>query len=174
MAFPDSILNALRSLGVMFSNPTANVPPGQVPSAGIMFDGGGVPTGIRNQLGAVVAFPSTGGVTTYAALTDAATVALPTVNAPLAAALAQEGTPAAFATRALVAADDGHNLICAAAAVATVNAGLGLSFGCAFKGDVTFAGTATVTDVRTTGATNPWCTLMATALDTYDVVGSKI
>ena len=36
-----------------------------------------------------------------------------------------------------------------------------------------FDGTATVTDVRTTGAANPWCALVQTGADTYDAVGGK-
>lgn len=64
-------------------------------------------------------------------------------------------------------------LICASAQVATVNTGLPVGFGVAFKGIITFAGTATVTDVRTTGSTAPWCGLVQTATDTYDVVGAK-
>lgn len=86
---------------------------------------------------------------------------------------AQIGIPAAFTTRALAAADNGKNLVCGSAQVATVNTGLASGFGCVFKGIITFAGTATVTDVRTTGATNPWCALCQTGTDTYDCVGTK-
>lgn len=84
------------------------------------------------------------------------------------------GVPSNFTSRSLNSADDGANLICATAQVATVNTGLPAGFGCAFKGIVTFAGTATVTDVRTTGATDPWCGLTQTGINTYDVVGSKV
>jgi hypothetical protein len=83
------------------------------------------------------------------------------------------GLPSTFTSRALTDSDKGNNLICASAQVATVNTGLAGGFSCNFKGVITFAGTATVTDVRTTGATNPWCTLMATGTNTYDVVGTK-
>jgi hypothetical protein len=81
--------------------------------------------------------------------------------------------PAAFTSRALTNADDGTSLICASAQVATVNTGLVSGFGCAFKGAVTFAGTATVTDVRTTGSATPWCSLVQTGTNTYDAVGTK-
>jgi hypothetical protein len=81
--------------------------------------------------------------------------------------------PAAFTSRALTNADDGTSLICASAQVATVNTGLVSGFGCAFKGAVTFAGTATVTDVRTTGSATPWCSLVQTGANTYDAVGTK-
>jgi hypothetical protein len=84
------------------------------------------------------------------------------------------GTPIAVgADRALTNADNGANLICSGTRVLTVNTGLLAGFGCSIKGTVSFAGTATVTDVRTTGATNPWCALCATGTNTYDVVGSK-
>jgi hypothetical protein len=81
--------------------------------------------------------------------------------------------PSPFTSRVLVDADDGSTLVCATAQTATVNAGMVAAFGCAFKGPVSFAGSATVTDVRTTGATNPWCALVQTGANTYDVVGSK-
>lgn len=89
------------------------------------------------------------------------------------AALAAFGTPGAFANRALVNGDNGHNLTCSAARVATVNTGLQTGFGCSFKGIITFAGSATVNDVRTTGAANPWCALLQTDVDVYDCVGGK-
>lgn len=76
-------------------------------------------------------------------------------------------------SRTLTAGDNGKNLICTGSLTFTVNTGLGTGFGCAFKGTVAFTGSATVNDVRTTGAANPWCALMQTAVDTYDVVGDK-
>ena len=89
----------------------------------------------------------------------------------------QIGVPAAFTTRSLANTDNGKNLICGSAQVATVPTGLASGFGCAFKGIITFTapgtGVATVTDVRTTGATNPWCALVQTGTDTYDCVGTK-
>lgn len=83
------------------------------------------------------------------------------------------GVPFAFTSRALTDSDNGDNLICSTSQTATVNTGLISGFGCAFKGAISFNGTATVTDVRTTGASNPWCALMQTGANTYDVVGSK-
>lgn len=82
--------------------------------------------------------------------------------------------PVAFTSRALAQADMDGIFICASAQVATVNtAALSAGFSCAFKGVITFAGTATVTDVRTTGSANPWCTLVPTGTGTWDCVGSK-
>lgn len=75
--------------------------------------------------------------------------------------------------RTLTNADNAKNLICTGSRTFTVNTGLVAGFGCSFKGTVAFAGTATITDVRTTGAANPWCALCATGTDTYDIVGSK-
>lgn len=89
------------------------------------------------------------------------------------ASVSGDGVPAAFTSRALTAADDGYTLVCASSQTATVNTGLASGFGCAFKGAISFAGTATVTDVRTAGAANPWCALVQTGADTYDAVGSK-
>lgn len=81
--------------------------------------------------------------------------------------------PAAFTSRTLTDADYGKVLVCATAQTATVNTGLVAGFGCSFKGAISFTGTATVTDVRTTGAANPWCELICTGTNTYDVVGGK-
>jgi len=76
--------------------------------------------------------------------------------------------------------DDNKVLLCATAQVATVDRDIGEGFGCSFKGPISFttptdgAGlAAVVNDVRTTGATNPWCALVCTARDVYDVIGSK-
>ncbi len=57
----------------------------------------------------------------------------------------------------------------------TVNTGLVLGFsqGYSGAGAVTFTGSATVTDKRTTGATNPVCGLVCVGVDTYEVWGSK-
>jgi hypothetical protein len=89
-------------------------------------------------------------------------------------ALSNLGVPSAEgADRTLTNADNTKNLICTGTRIFTVNTGLVSGFGCSFKGTVSFTGTATVTDVRTTGATNPWCALCATGTDTYDIVGSK-
>lgn len=85
------------------------------------------------------------------------------------------GIPSAFTSRTLTSADNGASLVAAGAAVATVNTGLPTGFGCAFygAGAVTFAGTATVTDYRTTGASNPSCALVQLGTDTYSVYGTK-
>lgn len=83
------------------------------------------------------------------------------------------GVPSAFTSRALTDADNGGNFICATSQTATVNTGRVSGFGCAFKGAISFTGSATVTDVRTTGAANPWCALVQTGTDTYDAVGGK-
>lgn len=83
------------------------------------------------------------------------------------------GVPSAFTSRALTDSDNGDVLVCGSSQTATVNTGLTSGFGCSFKGTIAFDGTATVTDVRTTGASNPWCALVQTGTDTYDVVGSK-
>ena len=81
--------------------------------------------------------------------------------------------PASFTSRALTDSDNDKTLVCGSAQTATINTGLGSGFGCAFKGAISFDGTATVTDVRTTGATNPWCAIVNTGSNTYDVVGGK-
>ena len=81
--------------------------------------------------------------------------------------------PLAFTSRAVVANDDRGVFICASPQVATVNTGLPTGFGCAFKGTLTTDGTATVTDVRSTGSANPWCSLVQTATNSYDLVGTK-
>lgn len=88
-------------------------------------------------------------------------------------ALLQIGQPEEFTSRALTNADRGKNLICATAQVATVPVGLAFGFTCSFKGTVTFDGDSAPNDVRTTGAANPWCTLMSIASDQYDAVGTK-
>lgn len=84
-----------------------------------------------------------------------------------------DGSPHAFTSRELTDADNGLIHICASAQVATVNIGRVAGFVPFFKGPISFNGTATVTDVRTTGAANPWCALTQTGVDTYDVVGTK-
>ena len=84
-------------------------------------------------------------------------------------------SPYAFTSRALADTDNGQTRICASAQTATVNTGLPVGFGCAFKGTISFtAGSGvTISDVRTTGATNPWCALVQTDANTYDIVGTK-
>ena len=84
--------------------------------------------------------------------------------------------PSAFTTRALLAADNGATLICATSQTATVNSGLAAGFGVAVKGTISFTagGGVTVTDVRTSGSSAPWCALTQTATDVYDIVGNKV
>lgn len=84
------------------------------------------------------------------------------------------GMPSMFTTRSLTNSDNGYNLICGSAQVATIDTGLMVGFGCAFRGEITFNGTATVTDIRTAGATIPWCAIMNISSDTYDCVGTSV
>lgn len=86
---------------------------------------------------------------------------------------ADVGVPGAFTSRALTNADYDDTLVCATAQAATVNTGLMSGFCCSFKGAVSFAGTATVTDLRSSGQSVIWCTLTQTGTDTYDVLGGK-
>ena len=67
----------------------------------------------------------------------------------------------------------GATLVVSSTPALTINTGLPSGFSCSIKGAFTYAGSATVSDVRNTGATNPWCALMNTATDTYDLVGGK-
>lgn len=78
------------------------------------------------------------------------------------------------ADRTLVDTDDGKSLICVGTRIFTVEAGRKAGFGVAAKGLVTFvAGNGVlVSDVRTPGNPNPWCALMQTDTDRYDVVGA--
>lgn len=74
----------------------------------------------------------------------------------------------------LIAAHDGAGLHCTSTPALTINSGLGATFGCAIYGAFTYGGTATVTDLRMTGATNPVCALVPTpTLNAYKLVGSK-
>jgi hypothetical protein len=100
-------------------------------------------------------------------------VALPASASPTSSS--SLSAPVAFTSRALTSADAGVTLVCSSAQAATVPAGLGSGFGCAIRGTVTVtAGSgATVNDVRTTGATSPYCALVQIGTDVYDVVGGK-
>lgn len=73
--------------------------------------------------------------------------------------------------RALTNSDNGKTLICSGRTftVGTLIAG----FGCAFKGAVSFTGTATITDTRVSGASYPWCALVQVGANSYDIVGTK-
>jgi hypothetical protein len=83
--------------------------------------------------------------------------------------------PYAFDTRPLAATDNGMNLVCATAQTATVNAGLPVGFGCSFEGAISFtAGSGvTITDLRSTGATDIFCGLIAVGTNAYKVRGGK-
>lgn len=84
------------------------------------------------------------------------------------------GEPAPFAAAHILAAgDDGKTLVLTGTPLITINAGLPAGFSCAIKGDFTYGGTASVSDVRESGAVNPWCALLPTGTDTYDLVGNK-
>ena len=89
--------------------------------------------------------------------------------------IAGNAAPYAFTTRALAATDNGMNLVCATAQTATVNAGLPVGFGCSFEGAISFtAGSGvTITDLRTTGATDIFCGLICVGANTYKVRGGK-
>lgn len=84
--------------------------------------------------------------------------------------------PIAFASRALVAEDNGMVLTCATAQTATVNAGMAQGFGAAFRGAISFVAGSGVTlnDIRQTGFASPWCALVQTGLNQYDVIGSAV
>ena len=77
------------------------------------------------------------------------------------------------AAHVISAVDNGNTLILTGTPLLTINTGLAVGFGCAIKGNFTYAGTATVTDVREVGAINPWCALVQTGTNTYDLVGSQ-
>lgn len=79
------------------------------------------------------------------------------------------------ATYTAIEADDGKIWPTPVNCVVTVNTGLPTGFGQGFSGAgvVSFAGTATVTDKRTTGATNPVCSLVNIGTNTYEIWGTK-
>lgn len=83
------------------------------------------------------------------------------------------GAPSAFTSRTLTAADDSQVLVAASAATVTINTGLPLGFQTAIigAGALTFAGTATLSDRRVSGAANPGCVVMQIAADSYAVYG---
>lgn len=68
---------------------------------------------------------------------------------------------------------NGKTIVCAGTPNLVVNTGLASNFGVAIKGAFTHSGTATVTEVRESGFDSPWCALMETGADTYDLVGTK-
>ena len=83
--------------------------------------------------------------------------------------------PMAFTSTALQSHNDGATMICATAQTATVPTGLQSGFGMSFKGAISFTAASGVTlnDLRTSGATNPWCALVQIGTDTYDILGTK-
>lgn len=88
----------------------------------------------------------------------------------------QKGQPYSFATRTLRNTDCDRVLIPSDnAQTATIPSGLVLGFGCAFNNNITIsAGSGvTLTDKRSTGATNPTCAIVCTGTNTYEVWGSK-
>lgn len=80
--------------------------------------------------------------------------------------------PEAF-DRTLTDVDSTGQSTCVGTRVFTLDIGRMGGFTRSFKGTCSFIGTAAITDVRTTGSANPWCSLVQTGVDTYDVVGSK-
>lgn len=85
------------------------------------------------------------------------------------------GTPVATSTNlTLLSSHNGSTVVVTGTAVITVNTGLGSGFGLTIaQGTVSFNGSATVTDRRVTGATDPICTLLCLGTDTYGVYGAK-
>jgi hypothetical protein len=81
------------------------------------------------------------------------------------------------ATKATADADDGGTFTAAVAGAVTVHSGAvaGFGFGVSGAGVVTFAGASgvTVSDKRTSGATNPVCALVQVGANAYEVWGSK-
>jgi len=79
------------------------------------------------------------------------------------------------ATYTAIDADDGRVLLTPVTCTVTVNTGRVAGFSQIYVGAgvVSFAGTATVTDKRTTGAADPCCGLLCIGVDTYEVRGSK-
>ena len=90
---------------------------------------------------------------------------------------APRGGPGAAlgATYTAIDADDGKIWPTPVDCAITVNTGLIAGFGQGFSGAgvVSFTGTATVTDKRTSGAANPVCSLVNIGTDTYEIWGTK-
>lgn len=89
--------------------------------------------------------------------------------------IAGNAAPYAFTSRVLADTDNGMNLVCATAQTAAVDADLPAGFGCSFEGAISFTAGAgvTITDLRTTGATDVFCGLMQVGANTYKVRGGK-
>lgn len=90
---------------------------------------------------------------------------------------APRGGPGAAlgATYTAIDADDGKIWPTPVNCAVTVNTGLIAGFGQGFSGAgvVSFTGTATVTDKRTSGAANPVCSLVNIGTNTYEAWGTK-
>jgi hypothetical protein len=88
----------------------------------------------------------------------------------------QNGIPYTFTTRTLRRADNERTFLPTdTSQTATIPTNLPEGFSCAFNSNVTIAAASgvTVTDKRTTGATNPTCAVINTGTNTYEVWGSK-
>ncbi len=72
----------------------------------------------------------------------------------------------------LLPGDNGKTLVITGTRVITVNTGLGATFGCVILGTVSFTGSATVTDNRVAGASNPACVVVCVGTDTFQAIGS--
>jgi hypothetical protein len=70
--------------------------------------------------------------------------------------------------------DNGKVLVCTSSPVLTINTGLPSGFAVSIKGDFTYDGTANVTDARTIGAADPWCSIINIGNNTYELIGGKI
>lgn len=83
----------------------------------------------------------------------------------------------AMTTRTTTDADDGGVFTASSAVTVTVHSGAKTGFGFYISGAgaVTFADASgvTVTDKRTTGATNPSCALVQIGTNAYEVIGAK-
>ena len=139
-------------------------------------------TGTIKDEGALAAIAAAGGggstplvnnltsTSTTSALTAAQGKVLQDTKAP-------RGGPGAAlgATYTAIEADDGKIWPTPVNCAVTVNTGLPSGFGQGFSGAgvVSFTGTATITDKRTTGATNPVCSLVNVGTNTYEIWGTK-
>lgn len=91
--------------------------------------------------------------------------------------LAQIGNPVAISiATTLVDTHNGENLVCTGTPQLTLNLGRVAGFGCSIKNAFTTAGTAAITDLRTTTGTAMCCLVQSDttgAGGTYDLVGTK-
>lgn len=92
--------------------------------------------------------------------------------AVVAATATQAGT---FTSRALTASDNGGVFYTSASQVVTINSGVTGFNTCVFYGPVTFTGTATIEDKRTTGAdTDVAMVQRLPAADAFRIIGSAV